>query len=123
MLTFCAFSENNEVFFGERLVDERGAAGFTGAFFSTDGAGNDGADDLLKRGSVVGSDPVSELQEFGRDEGFGIDEVREIAKGEVTFGGFVDPQYGAGSRTVAKRDTDAAAGENIQLIRDRVIED
>lgn len=34
----------------------------------------------------------------------------------------MDPQYRAGSRTVAKRDTDAAAGENLQLIRDRVIE-
>lgn len=61
MLTFCAFGEDGEVLFGGRLVDERGAAGFTGAFFSTDGTGNNGADDLLKRGSVVGSNPFGEL--------------------------------------------------------------
>ena len=123
MLSFGAFGEGCQFFLGRRLVDQGGPASFAGAFLSADRAGDDGTNDLLKRGAVVGGDPFGELEKFGRDEGFGVDEIGEVAKGKVAFGSFVHAKNGAGGRPVAEGDANATAGEDFKLVRNGVVKD
>lgn len=123
MLAFGAFGKGGEFFLGRGLCEDGGAAGFGGAFFTTDGRGYDGADDLLEGRAVVGRDPFGEFEKGGGDEGFGVDEVGEEAEGEVSLGFIGDAEDGTGGGAVAKGDADAAAGEDFQIFRDGVVED
>jgi len=125
VLAFGAFGEGGQFFFGRGIFEDGGAAGFGGALFAPDGGGDDGANDLLERGAVVGGDPFGEFEERGGDEGFGVDEVGEEAEGEVVFVGFDlgDAKDGAGGGAIAEGDADAAAGEDLEVVRDGVVED
>lgn len=112
MLAFGAFGEGGEFFFGRDFFEDGGAAGFGRAFFAADGGGNDGADDLLEGGAVVRGDPFGEFEEGGGDKGLGIDEVSEVAEGEVALGLVGDAEDGASGGAVAQRDADAASRED-----------
>ncbi len=123
VLALGAFGEGGEFFVAGGLFEDGGAAGFGGAFFATDGRGDDGADDLFERGAVVGGDPFGEFEEGGGDEGFWIDEVGEVAEGEVALGLVLDAEDGAGGGAITEGDADAAAGEDFKVFRDGVVED
>jgi len=123
VLALGALRHGGEFFLGGCLFDEGGAGGFGGPFFTTDGGGDEGADDLFEGGAVVGGDPLGELEEFGGDEGFGVDEVGEVAEGEVALGFFGDAEDGAGGGAIAEGDADAAAGEDGEVFRDGVVKD
>jgi len=123
VLSFGPFGEGGKFFFGGRIFENGSAAGFGGAFFAPDGGGDEGADDLLEWGTVVGGDPFGELKKGRGDEGFGIDEVGEEAEGEVVLGLVGYPEDGAGGGAIAERNTDATSGKDIEVIRDGVIED
>ncbi len=123
VLSLGAFGEGGEFFFGRRVFEHGGAAGFGGAFFAPDGRGDDGADDLFEGRAVVGGDPLGELQERRGDEGFGIDEVGEVAEGEVALGLVGNTEDGAGGGAVAQGNANAAAGEDVEIVGDGVVED
>jgi len=78
---------------------------------------------LLKWGAVVGGDPFGEFEEGRGDEGLGVYEVAEEAEGEVALGLVLDAEDGAGGGAIAKGDADAAAGEDLEVFRDGVVED
>lgn len=63
MLALGSFGELVEVFSGGWFVELSGSSGFCARFFSADGTRDDGADDLLKWGAVVGGDPFCKLEE------------------------------------------------------------
>lgn len=100
-----------------------GSFGFGRGFFSTDSSGDDGADDLFKWGAVVGGDPFCKLEEWGGDERFWIDEIGEVAQGKVRFGSWPGSEDGAGSGAVTERNANAAAGEDVEVFRNGVVED
>ena len=78
---------------------------------------------MFERSAIVSGDPFGELEEFGGDEGLGVDKVGEVAEGEVSLFSFGNAEDGAGGGAISKRNTDAAAGDDGEALRNGVVED
>ena len=86
-------------------------------------AGDEGADHLLQRRAVVGGDPLGQIEEFGSNEWFRVDEIGEKAKSKIALGFLGDPQDSSGGGAIAEGDTDAATGNNGEAFRNSVVKD
>ena len=75
VLAFCSFGESGQLFLRWFSFENGGFTDFCAGVFASDGGGDDRANDLFERGSVVGGDPLSELEEGLGDKWFRVDEA------------------------------------------------
>lgn len=123
MLSFGPFGQLGEILFRWGFDKDGGFFRLGASFFAPDGSGDDGANDLLERSSVVARDPFCELQEGRGDQRFGIDQVGKEAEGEISFGCFVNTQDGPGRGPVAKGDAHAASWKDLEVFWNGIVED